>query len=163
MKRSLRLWLSGALVFAASAASAHRGHDSFTVVTIAADGRVVVSHRFEAHDLEPALSVIAPDAQPNLDDPAAIAALQSYVARRFSLVVTGRAIPLAAQGTTIEGQDVRITLGGKLPKGARVLQVRSSLLTDVYPRQQHQVNVRRGQSVRTLRFSGGGSQTVALR
>ncbi len=42
-------------------AQAHRGHDSLAVVTLA-DGSVTVSHRFEAHDIEPALAKIAPGA-----------------------------------------------------------------------------------------------------
>lgn len=61
--RGLRL-IAGALALAAAAtftpqAGAHRGHDAMSVVTLADNGAVTVSHRFEAHDLEPALAEIA--------------------------------------------------------------------------------------------------------
>jgi hypothetical protein len=72
-----RWWIAGAAaVVAIAPAAAHRGHDSLSVVTIG-DGQVTLSHRFEAHDVEPALAKIAPQAQVSLDDPAAIAALEA--------------------------------------------------------------------------------------
>ena len=79
MKRAL---LVAALVGAlASPALAHRGHAGLTVVEIdPASGAVSVVHRFAAHDVEPALVSIAPEAQPSLDDPRAVADLE----KRFS-------------------------------------------------------------------------------
>lgn len=79
-----RLALPLALMLAAPTA-AHRGHASLAVVEIdAKSGAVTVTHRLTAHDVEPALVDIAPDAQPSLDDPDALAALIAHVGRTFA-------------------------------------------------------------------------------
>jgi len=144
-------------------ALAHRGHDALTLVTLAPNGTVVVSHRFDAHDLEPALDIIAPMAQPSLDDPDALVALKSYLMKRFSLASDGGWIALKPGKIDTSGGEVRVEFSGQAKGKVRTLTVRSEILSDVYPSQVNQVNVRFGDTVRTLTFSGGGAQSVPVR
>ncbi|WP_197417187.1 MULTISPECIES: DUF6702 family protein [unclassified Sphingomonas] len=149
-------------MLAATPASAHRGHDAISVVMIEKDGTVTVSHRFEAHDIEPALARIAPNAQTSLDDPDAIAALEAYLARRFTLIVDGKPVALAHRATDLSTAEVRVDFAGRARGRIDAVTLRSGILTDVYPRQQHQVNVRARGTVRTVQLSGGTARTVSF-
>lgn len=155
------LALLACAVVAATPAQAHRGHDSLAVVTIA-DGTVTVSHRFEAHDIEPALAKIAPQAQASLDDPAAMATLRDYVQRRFVLTVDGKTVPLTYATTDLSHAEVRIDYTARVPRKPKSVAVRSTVLTDVYRGQVNQVNVRTGNVVKSLTLRGAGSGSVTL-
>lgn len=146
----------------APAALAHRGHDAMSVVRVEADGRVAVSHRFEAHDIEPALAAIAPEAQVSLDDPEAIAALKRYLLRHFTLSVDGEPVMLRYVASDIGASQVRFDLVGTLPEGAKTIEIASTILRDVYPGQVDQAMVHTAKSVRTLRFAGSEIHEVAL-
>ncbi|WP_294299235.1 DUF6702 family protein [uncultured Sphingomonas sp.] len=162
MRRTdVRRWIL-ALALLAAPAAAHRGHDALTVVTLGAANTVTVSHRFEAHDIEPALSSIAPDAQASLDDPDAVRALVAYLGRRFVLSDAKGAVALTPGKVDIDAQEVRVAFTGKVQPGTKALTVRSSVLRDVYPRQTNQVEVRRGKTVRTLIVSDGAAHRVTL-
>lgn len=147
----------------APVAQAHRGHDAMSVVTLAEDGAMTVSHRFEAHDLEPALAEIAPQAQASLDDPEAIEELKAYLLAHFSVSADGQPVPLTIASVDIGVRDVRIDYSGTVPGKPTALELRSTILRDIYPRQVNQVLVRRGQNAQTLRFAGGEAKVVALR
>ncbi len=125
-----------------------------SVVTLGAGGTLTVSHRFEAHDLEPALASIAPDAQASLDDPEAVAALKAYLARRFAIEAGGSPVPLSFRNLEIGAQQVRLDYSGQVKGKPKVLSIRSSILRDVYPHQVNQVMVRVAGTVRTLRSTG---------
>jgi len=151
-----------ALSLVASPATSHRGHDALSVVAIAGDGKINVSHRFEAHDIEPALGDIAPDAQPSLDDLEAIAALKLYVERKFKIAVKKKVVALTVGNVDVRGGQVRVEMTGKLKIPVGTLQIGSTLLTDIYPRQINQVIVRYRGVTRTLRFSGSNMQALKL-
>lgn len=154
-----RLLLTALLALGmATPALAHRGHDGLTVVEIdAVSGTVGVAHRFAAHDVEPALVSIAPGAQPSLDDPAAVAALEDHLARRFRLNIDGRTVPLARTVTELAGDNVRIAFTGQMPAGSGVHRVTVDLdfFPGVHDDQEQQVNVRVGGVTRTLVFRPG--------
>lgn len=158
-------WIACALSLAAAVApaSAHRGHDAMSVVTLAGEGQITVSHRFETHDLEPALAEIAPQAQTSLDDPAAIKELKLYLLAHFKVSADGAPVSLAVSDVDIGVRDVRVDYTGTLTGNPRALELRSTILRDIYPRQVNQVIVRRGQDVQTLRFAGGEAKVVVLR
>lgn len=158
MRGPLALLAAVALI---APAQAHRGHDSLALVTLA-DGKVTVSHRFEAHDIEPALAKIAPAAQVSLDDPAAVAALVSYVQRRFVLTIDGKPVALTHVSTDLSHSQVRIEYAGKAPRKPKTVAVRSTVLTDVYRAQVNQVNVRQGNVVKSLTLRGGTGGSVTL-
>ena len=154
--------LSALLVLMMSPAAAHRGHDALSVVAVAADGGITVSHRFEAHDIEPALAQISPDAQPSLDDPDAQQALIAYVAANFRIATNDGPIRLAVSHVDFDSDIVRIEFSGKVRNPVRRLSIGSRLLTEVYRRQVNQVNVRFGKTVRTLTFVDDDEQFVDI-
>lgn len=143
-------------------AAAHRGHDAMSVVTLGPDGAVTVSHRFEAHDLEPALAEIAPDAQTSLDDPQAVEELKTYLLAHFTMSADGVAVPLTIASVDIGVRDVRVDYTGTVQGKPKAVALKSTILRDIYPRQVNQAIVRRGQYVQTVQFSGDEVKTVAL-
>lgn len=159
-RRALALIALAGLVGAAPAL-AHRGHDAITVVRIAADGTLTVSHRFEAHDLEPALPRLSDAVQASLDDPAAIAALEAHLAASFVLMAGNTPVPLAHSRTDLSAADVRVDYAGKLPRRARTLTIRSDMMGALYHGAAHQVQVETPRFVRTLRVDDGAA-TIAL-
>ncbi|MCP3734625.1 hypothetical protein M9979_07030 [Sphingomonas sp. RP10(2022)] len=157
--------LTVALLSLAAPAAAHRGHSTLSVIEVdAATGAVTVTHDMAAHDAEPALVFIAPNAQPSLDDADALAALTVYIGRRFRLSdATGAAIALTLAATELDGDDVRLTYRGRMPAAARAITVDSTIFADIHPDQENQVNVRRSKVTRTALFRPGSEpQTIAL-
>lgn len=153
------------LLAAAGPALAHRGHATLSVVEINADtGAVTVTHRMAAHDVEPALVEIAPDAQPSLDDPAAVEALKAYAGRVFVLRdAEGRRTPLTLSAAALAGDDVELRYEGRLPPPARSVTVDSGLLEETHADQENQVNVRRAGVTQTVVFRVGAEpQTVTF-
>jgi hypothetical protein len=158
-----RILLCAALAGAAlSPASAHRGHDALSVVTIGSNGAVTVSHRFEASDVEPALAAIAPRAQPSLDDPDAVAALVTYLGTHFRLASERGPIVLRPGPVELGAAEVRLSFTGTVPRTAKRLTISSDLLGDMYPGQVNQVSVRVGTTTRTLAMAAGEVQTITL-
>lgn len=147
------------------AAAAHRGHASLSVVEIdAATGAVTITHRMAAHDVEPALSVIAPAAQQSLDDADALKALEAYAGRVFKVWdADGGAVALEHKATRLAGDSVELVYVTSLPPPARAITVDSGLLEDAHADQENQVNVRRSKVTRTVLFRvGDAPQTVVF-
>lgn len=154
MKRVL-LALTAALMLAGPAA-AHRGHSTLTVVEIdAATGAVTVTHRVAAHDAEPALVDLAPDAQPSLDDPDALAALVAHGSRAFTLADEQGPVTLTHAETDLAGDDVRLIYTGRVRPTAHTFTVDSGLFERSHADQENQVNVRRGRITQTAVFRPG--------
>lgn len=162
MRRVLAIAVAAAGLVLAPQAGAHRGHDAMSVVTLEPDGQVTVSHRFEAHDLEPALAEIAPDAQTSLDDPDAIAELKTYLLAHFKLRADGAEVPLTVSAVDIGVRDVRVDYAGSVKGRPKAVAIQTTILRDIYPRQINQVVVKRGSYVQTLRFSGDEVKTVTM-
>jgi hypothetical protein len=147
-------------------AAAHRGHGALSVVEIdAKTGAVTVSHRVPAHDAEPALAVIAPNAQASLDDPEAVETLKRYMAQRFSVSVAGQPVPLTLKDMTLGADEVRFEYAGQASPAdvSAAVTVRAPMFADVYGDQVNQVNIRRLGVTRTLIFTAsdaGDPQTV---
>ncbi|MBA3047983.1 MAG: hypothetical protein KKE42_00975 [Alphaproteobacteria bacterium] len=161
MKRAL---LVAALVGAlASPALAHRGHAGLTVVEIdPASGAVSVVHRFSAHDVEPALVSIAPEAQPSLDDPRAVADLETHLRQRFRLDIDGAAIPVTHAATDLAGDNVRVAFTGETSdRSIAAVTIDLDFFPGVHDDQEQQVNVRINGVTRTVVFRpGSAAQTV---
>lgn len=144
-------------------AEAHRGHAGLTVVEIdPVSGGVTVAHRFYAHDVEPTLRTLAPDAQPSLDDPRAVAALEAHVAGRFRLDVDGVRVALRQTADHMAGDNIRIDLAGqRAPGPVREVRVDVDFFSEVYDDMEMQVNVRTEGVTRTVLFRPGvQAQTV---
>ncbi|MCK5908548.1 MAG: hypothetical protein KAG62_01220 [Caulobacter sp.] len=156
-RRAAVLLAVASLVLAPLPVVAHRGHGALSVVEIdGKTGAVTVTHRIPAHDAEPALAVIAPDAQASLDDPDAIEALKTYMAQRFAVAVSGAPVPLVLKDMTLGADEVRLEYVGKITPGdiSAEITVRAAMFADVYGDQVNQVNVRRLGVTRTLIFNG---------
>lgn len=161
-----RLTALAAFLTLATPAAAHRGHEALTVVEIdAATGAVTVTHRAAAHDVEPALSVIAPNAQQSLDDPDAVKALEAYGARTFKLWdANGKAVALTHRKTNLAGDDVELIYAGQMPPGAtKTVTVDSNLLEDAHADEENLVNVRRAGVTKSAEFYlGQGPQKISF-
>jgi hypothetical protein len=160
--RAAVLIAAAGLVLAPLPAAAHRGHGALSVVEIdAKTGAVTVSHRIPTHDAEPALAVIAPDAQASLDDPEAIDALKTYMTEHFAVTVNDTMVSLTLKDMTLGADDVRFQYAGKIdPADAKAaVAVKASMFADVYGDEVNQVNIRRLGVTRTLVFNGADGAT----
>lgn len=159
-----RTALTAVLIAALAApALAHRGHAGLTVIEIdPASGAVSVTHRFAAHDVEPALVSIAPEAQPSLDDPQAVADLEAHLGQRFRLDVDGVAVPVAHTHTRLAGDNIRVDFAGETSDhDVREVTIDLDFFPGVHDDQEQQVNVRVNGVTRTVVFRPGSSaQTV---
>lgn len=157
MRRAVALLAAVGLVLAPLPAAAHRGHGALSVVDIdVRSGEVRVSHRVPTHDAEPALALIAPDAQASLDDPEAVEALKLYMDKRFVLAVADLPVALTLKDMTLGANEVRFEYAGRIaPDQTRAeVAVIAAMFADVYPDEVNQVNVRRAGVTRSLIFSG---------
>lgn len=149
------VWLAAlllALLPGAGPALAHRGHSSLAVVEIdAKSGALSVTHQLQAHDVEPALVDIAPDAQPSLDDPDAMQALVAYLGRQFRIA----GVTLAPAGQRIVGDRVELRYIGRLKGRPAQLLISASLFGESFDDHITQVNVRRAGITRTLMVGPG--------
>ena len=163
LKRTL---LGAALVVAlATPALAHRGHAGLTVIEIdEGSGAVSVTHRFSAHDVEPALPSIAPEAQPSLDDPRAVADLEAHLGARFRMAVDGAAVPVSHAGTALAGDNIRVDFAGETAdRAVEAVTVDLDFFPGVHDDQEQQVNVRINGVTRTMVFRPGSeAQTVTF-
>ncbi|WP_298747457.1 DUF6702 family protein [uncultured Brevundimonas sp.] len=149
----------------ATPALAHRGHAGLTVIEIdPASGAVSVSHRFSAHDVEPALVSIAPGAQPSLDDPRAVAGLETHLRQRFRLDIDGAAVPVTHAATDLAGDNIRVAFVGETTdRDIAAMTVDLDFFPGVHDDQEQQVNVRINGVTRTVVFRpGSAAQTVAF-
>lgn len=158
MKRLIGMALLG--VLAAAPAAAHRGHATLSVVEIdARSGAVMVTHRMAAHDVEPVLANIAPDAQPSLDDPDAVKMLIAYVGREFRIA----GVPLTYVGQSLAGDAVVLRFKGRLQGKPKQLAIAGGLFGETHADHATQVNVRRAGITRSLQFRPGDPpQMLAL-
>lgn len=162
--RAAALLAAASLALAPLPAAAHRGHGALSVVEIDAQtGAVTVSHRIPTHDAEPALAVIAPDAQASLDDPEAVDALKTYMSEHFAVAVNGVLVGLTLKDVTLGADDVRFQYSGRIDpaRASAAVAVKASMFADVYGDEVNQVNIRRLGVTRTLVFNAGdGAQTL---
>lgn len=163
MKRFLLV--AGLVAVLATPAMAHRGHGGLTVVEIdAVSGAVSVTHRFAAHDVEPALLSIAPEAQPSLDDPRAVADLEAHLGQRFRLSLDGTAVPVTHTVTQLAGDNIRVDFGGRTDdREITRVTVDLDFFPGVHDDQEQQVNVRLNGVTRTVVFRPGSqAQTLSF-
>ncbi|UDF04486.1 DUF6702 family protein [Asticcacaulis sp. AND118] len=146
------------LVFA-SPALAHRGHHTLSVVEITPDGEVTVTHTLSAHDTEPELVELAPDAQPSVDDSDALTALQAHLHDAFT--VNGQRLNFFAFEAW--GDDLQFTYRGKLNGAPKSVNIGYGLFPNSPKTGVGLVNVRLNGVTKSLTFGKGeGSKTVGF-
>lgn len=144
--------LGGAAVMFASPALAHRGHHTLSVVEIAPDGTVTVTHTLSAHDTEPELVELAPDAQPSVDDSEALTALQKHLHDAFT--INGQKLDFFAFEAW--GDDLQFVYTGKLRGRPKSLTIDYGLFPNSQKTGVGLVNVRRtGGPTQSLTFVRG--------
>lgn len=156
------LIIGAAMVAIASPAMAHKGHGGLTVIEVGRDGVVTVQHRFAAHDVEPALEKIAPQAQPSLDDPRALAALETHLGQRFRLLIDEEVVAVSHADTQLAGDNMRVEYVGHTDdRYVQAVTVDLDFFPGVHEDQQQQVNVRVDGVTRSVVFRPGSTaQTV---
>ncbi|MEI6485690.1 MAG: DUF6702 family protein [Sphingomonadales bacterium] len=148
-QRAAALLLALAL---AAPALAHRGHASLVIVEIdAKTGAVAATMKLTAHDVEPALVNIAPDAQPSLDDPDAVKALVAYVGRSFRI----QGVTLTPVGQALAGDTVTLRYAGRLKGTPATLTIAGTMFGETHPDHTTQVNIRRAGITRSMQFGPG--------
>ncbi|ADU15088.1 DUF6702 family protein [Asticcacaulis excentricus] len=151
--------LGGAALILASPAWAHRGHHTLSVVEIAADGTVTVIHTLSAHDSEPELVELAPDAQPSVDDPDALKALEGHL--RDAFTINGQRLDFFAYEAW--GDDLQFTFKGKLDRLPKTVTVAYGLFPNSRKTGVGLVNVRINGVTRSLTFAKGDApETVGF-
>lgn len=157
--------VAGLVAGFAGPALAHRGHAGLTVVEVdPVSGGITVTHRFSAHDVEPALVSIAPRAQPSLDDPRAVAELETHLGQRFRLVLDGAPVPVTHKETDLAGDNIRVEFVGRTDdRDITAVTVDLDFFPGVHDDQEQQVNVRVRGVTRTVVFRpGSAAQTVTF-
>lgn len=127
-------------------AQAHRAHAVLTVVRIARDGGLQITHRLHGHDAEVALRLVDRVEAPDLSSLENRARLALYVERRFSIAhADGTPIVLRLLGAERDGEDVLVyqEAPSATPPGLPdALSVRSDILREVFETQENRVNIR---------------------
>ena len=82
LRRRFLIGTAAAAVWA-PAALAHRGHQTRSLVEVGLNGEVRITHTLIAHDTEPELVHLAPDAAPTVDDADALQALLAHLSEAF--------------------------------------------------------------------------------
>ena len=165
----LALALLAALLAGAGGVWAHQ--QKIAISTIAFNprsGMIEIAHQVPVHDAEHAL-VVQRTGNPNIHTPDIIGSEESreafarYVTRRFLLVVNGEIITPDYVGSEITGGSLWVYQETPAPEGETMIRVNSQILTDVWARQEHRVNIGGGTSVQTFIFkSGDVAQTAPL-
>ncbi|HYC73820.1 DUF6702 family protein [Brevundimonas sp.] len=154
-----------ALVGTAAPVAAHKGHGGLTVVQIdTANGQIHVAHRLAAHDVEPALPSIAPDAQPSLDDADAVRALEQHLGSHFEVSLDGEPVTLSRTDTHLAGDSIRVEFSGfTTDRQIGAVGVDLNFFPGVHEDQEILVNVRIDGVTRSARFRNGSStQTLTF-
>ncbi|MEM8771605.1 MAG: DUF6702 family protein [Pseudomonadota bacterium] len=154
-----RVFLAAAFVAAAfnAAAFAHQQKAAVTEILFnARTNNIEVAHRFIMHDAEHAARAELGIDGDLYGSPETRSAFAAYVAERFSLTAPdGASLQLVLQGAEIKDGYLWVYQETQAPDGLDALSVRHGALRDVWPDQVNRVNVKRGDEVRTLVFTGG--------
>jgi hypothetical protein len=154
--RALAFAVALAALAVGSVAHAHRLNAALTVVEISPiTGRLVVSHRMYAHDLEHALRLGSAELD-WFETEAGKRQLGAYTADRFTLKdANGAPVPLTFRASEIDGALVWAYFDAPAPADLSAITVNSQLLHDYAGDQINLVNVRFGDVTRSGYFDLG--------
>lgn len=151
--------MAGMAACVAAPALAHRGHHTLSVVEITRLGKVTVTHYLSAHDTEPELTYLAPDAQASVDDPEAFAALEAHLGAAFLV----NDLTLSPSTNTMAGDDLVFEFKGQFPEAPKTVTITYGL----FPRSKKTgvglVNIRLMGITKSLTFHrGDGPKSVSF-
>jgi hypothetical protein len=155
--------LASAWLMLPGIASAHRMNSAMSLIEISpTSGKLQVTHRLFAHDLEGALGAGSVDLA-WFETSRGKAALRDYCLALF--VVQGpnnRPIPLTFVGIELDGATISVYFEGRRPR-VRYLIVDSNFLQEMSESQVNQVNVRaNGRTVSAVFQAGAPARQLAL-
>lgn len=155
-RHSVAIIAAFALTCLSQPAQAHRLDAALSTVEISAvTGKLVVSHRMYAHDLEHALRLGSVGLL-WFDSKEGGAQLGAYAADRFALFDgDGQRISLTFRGAETEGDLVWVYFDGEKPSNISEFVVGSQLLNDFSENQTNLVTIRIGQVTRSATFRVG--------
>jgi hypothetical protein len=163
VRRRLLLPVLLAVLAATGPAGAHEIRIALTTVEPnPRSGLVEVMHRFWVHDAEHATQLLGGMTGDIVDDVALQRLFSRYVAQRFTLADADRE-PLALElvGAEVDGDFLWVYEQMPIDRFDAIRAVAHSSLQDVWTDQVNQVNVRRGDAVRTLYLQyGEGLQPI---
>ena len=149
-----------------SPALAHQQAIGLTEVTLVAPDegsactadtcRIEVAHRVSVHDAESTLMGVLGARADLVDDAAAQAKFEAYVADRFVLVDarSGDEIALNLLGGEFERGYYWVYQEAPMPARLEAVSITQGVLMDAIPQQTNRVNIRRDGEINTLVFSG---------
>lgn len=151
IRRNVLAIAVGGLVATAMPAIAHKLQYSTTdLLWRPSTGLLEIEH---AIHLDDAMTLLAHLGDPQGELPLEVQAkLLLYVEENFSLTVADKVLELEPIGAKIEGDYLWIYQELQLPSLPKAIQVSLSLMQELFPRQTNQVNLRVGDTVRTLHF-----------
>lgn len=159
---SLRAALA-VLVFAATAAQAHRFHAGITDLGFnQATGSTEIVHTYMAHDIEALLAKLY-QRQFDLTVPEDVAVLRKYVEQRFFIETHDkRRLPIRWVGLSVDAESVVIYQEiEKTPLSAAAL-IHHEVLIDFMPGQTNTINLKRDGRVHSFTF-GRNNTSQAVR
>lgn len=160
--RLIGLWL----LTAALAATSHAHQQKVALVDILVNprsGNIEVVHSFILHDAEAALASLSGITGDLYTDPQVQAAFSDYAVSLFELSTgVDDALPLRLLGFEVEAGRLLVYQEAPTPEGLHMLAVRAGALRDVWDDQTNTVNIRSGDTLRTLVFTAGDGAKVAV-
>jgi hypothetical protein len=160
---ALALCILAGLIVPPKSALAHRMNAAMSLVEISpSSGKLQVTHRLFAHDLEGALGARSVD-MAWFETPQGKAALRDYCLAQF--VVRGhnnRVIALTLIGVEVDGAVIHAYFEGPRLRGPTIV-VDSNFLQDISESQVNQVNVRaNGRTVSAIFQTGTDPKRIVL-
>lgn len=148
--------LSGAALFVAPAAFAHRSQSVLSsVVWNETNSTIEVIHRIHADDAEIGLAKYANLGEVlDLSEIRNQARLLVYIESHFHLSGPAGAIELEPIGVQPQGREINAYQEAALSERPDELSIDNQILRDIYERQTNLVNVRIAERTRTIIFSG---------
>lgn len=155
--------LAGACLLVPSFASAHRMNSAMSLIEISpTSGRLQVTHRLFAHDLEGALGAGSVD-MAWFETPRGKAALRDYCLAQFVLrAPNNRSVPLTFVGIELNGATISVYFEGRRPRG-HSLTIDSNFLQEMSESQVNQVNIRAsGRTISAVFQAGAPARQLVL-
>jgi len=153
MMKSLKMLLCAVLLFASTAASAHRFHAGIADVSFnARTGSTEIVHTYMAHDIDALLANMY-GRQFDLTEPDDQEVLRKYIDSRFWVLGQDKT-RLRVRWVGVSADAERVTVYQEIEKTPlwKAGAIHNAVLVDFLPDQVNTVNLNDGNAVRTLTF-----------
>lgn len=148
-------WVTGTLLFAAFALSAHQQKTAIsTVLFNPRTENIEIMHRFRVHDAEHAVKEIFGKTADIIDSPSTQKKFGEYVNQRFNLFGSNDTpLLLKMVGVELDGKFFWVYQETEQPTVLEDLTIRHDALRDLWPEQINTINVEGKGKLQTLTFT----------